>query len=236
MMQVEKYSIHSVNKFVVMTDMIGSRDKDRGKATEKAFLATRELNDRFSSDIFLPFKDYKGYDETGGILNTIEHCGPLVFDIAAAFHPYTTRIAVVYGPVHYRREKPDDPRWNAGGKNPIQTMGGEGFVRATDIMARLKSQDRLFELSCSNSLLDQSLSLNIEQMLHEMSNWSEIENSVVKFYRKLRNQNKVGEVLGITQQRVSKIFQQIEFRYFDYRETELNTIFHSYHNEFFSKK
>lgn len=231
---VNQFHLQSTEKYVIMTDMKRSRDEDESVASEKAVNLIGFLNRRYRSDIFLPFQVYRGYDEIVGILKSIEHLCPLFIDVAIMLHPFITRIAVVHGKINYQYSNTEVNVWNSGklGDEGFITMGGDAFVKANDILGKLKKIDRLFKLQGRNELLDRSLSLNIEEMLREIKNWSKIENDVVNLYRKFRNQVKVAEQLGISQQRVSKIFQQISYSHIDFQEAEINAIFHEYHKNY----
>jgi hypothetical protein len=229
--EANNFQFQTAEKFVVMTDMIGSRALDHSDASEKAVNLLEHVNRNFHSEIFLPFQAYKGYDEIVGILNSIEHLGPLLIDIAIMLHPFATRIVAVHGNVHYQMSPSDGSIWNSGKQGAVEfvTMGGEAFVMATDITDTLKKNGRIFQFHGRRELLDRSLSLIIEGMLHEIQTWSNVQRNAVRLYRKIKNQAEVAKQLGISQQRVSKIFQQIRYSRFDFKETEINAIFRGYH-------
>lgn len=204
--------------FVFLGDIVSSRKINN----EAGFQRHLEeicalLNRTHRSEIHADFKIVKGIDEIGAVLRCPSRLYEIIDTLLKELHPYRMRMVLVYDCIDVGVETGD-----------VSRMDGRAFHRASLMMEELKKSRLLFRLSFGNDLLDAMIESQVNLILLLKSHWSETERRVIREYEKTGNQYKVAEVLGISQQAVSKNITKSYWKEIRLIEEKLNEVIESY--------
>ncbi|MDL1969985.1 MAG: SatD family protein [Candidatus Desulfofervidaceae bacterium] len=204
--------------FVLLGDVVHSRYiTDREKFQEKLIMACKRVNATYSSDIYADFKILKGIDEVGGILSVISNSYRIIRTISEEIHPNLIRFVLVWDYVDLISDTTD-----------ISKMDGIAFHKASEMLNKLKETKFLFDMCVTDEIIDMAITGQVNLISFIKRNWSPRQYQVIKAYEKIKNQQKVAERLGITQQAVSKILGYSGWKEISTVEESLNYILHAY--------
>ncbi len=204
--------------FVFLGDIVSSRKI----SNEVAFQRHLEeicglLNRTHRNEIHADFKILKGIDEIGAVLRCASRFYEITDRLLKELYPHRMRTVLVYDCIDGGVETGD-----------VSKMDGRAFHRASLMMEELRKSRLLFRLSFGNDLLDAMIEGQVNLILLLKSHWSQTERKVIREYEKTRNQYRVAEVLGISQQAVSKNITKSYWKEIRQIEDKLNAVIESY--------
>lgn len=177
---------------VLMMDMVGSASlPDRAAATRRLEEAIGRTNQKFAEDLFAPFEVTRG-DETAAVLQSIARAYDMMTAISEAMYPVTFRSVLVYDELTAGLET-----------RRSSVIDGPAFYRADEMMEALKKTQKTFSLSSSQEDLDEPIEALVNLLQWRWNEMTDLQRRIVRLYQQERNQSRVGEKLGRSQQQVS---------------------------------
>lgn len=204
--------------YVILGDVISSRKiDDRDGFRKNIERACQAVTSRYSEDIYTDFKILKGIDEFGGVLYSITNVYNIISTILNLLYPESVRFVLVLDYIDTGLETGD-----------VARMDGPAFHRAADMINNLKKLNLKFHMSVGDEVVDSAISGEINLILIIKSNWSATQFRAVQEYEKDKSQSEVAEILGVTQQAVSKALTRSMWKDIRHIEGNLNYILNSY--------
>ena len=209
--------------FVLLGDVVSSRqiaDRDlfQGQLNELC----RNINDWYGNDIFAPFKILKGLDEMGGVLENISNFYNIINTVAESLYPQVMRCALVYDFVDTALDSRD-----------VSRMDGPAFHRSSQSISQLKKTERRISISVQDEILDRTLAGEINLLLLFRHDISPKQRKIIKEYELIKNQMKVAERFGISQQSVSLALRRSRWKMIKELEDELDHSLQAYQKRIF---
>lgn len=194
--------LEMTKKYVVLIgDVVGSKTiRDREAFRRRLQSACDQVNSAFSKDLYAELKIIKGVDEVSGVLTKLENVYRIVESVSETIHPNLIRFAIVYGPLDIGLGSKDAAR-----------MDGIAFHKAADTVAQLKKTGDLVAVQLGDDLVDRLLTSHMNLVFFLQRGWTERQFELATLYRKLGNQEKVAERLGIIQPTVSKALKAANY-------------------------
>lgn len=204
--------------YLILGDVVSSRDIEDKTAFQKKINNTiQRINHIYRNDIYADFKILKGIDEIGGVLLSVANSYEIVTFINDCLHPDAMRFVVVRGQIEIAYETQD-----------VSKMDGPVFHKAASLMAQLRKSGSLFVIYTGNDVTDPLFSDIANLILTQKYDWYPHQVKVVSEYRYLKNQKKVAQKLGITQQAVSKVLRYVNWKEIARVEQEINLLLARY--------
>jgi len=204
--------------YVILGDVISSsRISDRENFQKRFEETCKEINIRYTNDMYADFKILKGIDEIGGVLSTMSNSYKIITNILERLYPNLMRFVLVLDYIDTSVET----------RNVIK-MDGPAFHKASDIMSTLKKSKLMFDMYVGDKVIDTAIAGQINLILLLKKNWSARQHQIVKEYKISKNQYEVAKNLGITQQAVSKTLNLSMWKEIKNIEEKLDYILHNY--------
>ena len=204
--------------YLVLGDVVSSREiEDKTAFQKKLHNAIETINRIYRKDIYADFKILKGIDEIGGVLLSVANSYEIVASINDYLHPDAMRFVILRGKIEIGLETQD-----------VSQMDGPVFHKAAALMAQSRKSESLFVISVGFDEIDTLVSNIINLILAQKYNWYPHQAAVVREYRYLKNQKKVAEKLGLTQQAVSKVLKYLNWKEIAQVEQEIDSALGKY--------
>jgi len=197
---------------VVLGDVVGSREVADREALQRDLQGSMQaVNQRHEDDVLASFSLLKGVDEFGGVLTGISALYDIVKTIYRSTSPTAVRFAGAYGRVDVGSERRE-----------VAEMNGPAFHRADGLLSDIDVDGRLFALYTGDDLLDIFIGNYVNLCLMQMSEWTPRETEIVDAYERMGTQSVAAEELDVSQQRVSNVIRETNWKEFRRMESDLN--------------
>ncbi|WP_121823642.1 SatD family protein [Halostella salina] len=204
--------------FVVLGDVVGSREvADRESLQLSLQNSIEKINKRHANDIRADFSLLKGVDELGGVLTGVSPLYEVIKTIYRGTFPTGVRFAGVYDRVDVGSEQ-----------NDVAEMDGPAFHLADGLLSDLDADGRLFSLYTGDDLLDVLIGNYVNLCLMQMNEWTRREMEIVDTYERVGTQNEAAGELDVSQQRVSNVIGETNWKQFHRMESDLNDALATY--------
>lgn len=204
--------------FVLLGDVVSSRQiTDRDQFQSRLAELCSMINTEYANDIYAPFKGLKGLDEIGGVLKDISNAFNIIILISETLYPCKMRCSLVYDFVDTALDSGD-----------VAKMDGPAFHRASKAILELKETELLTRIAVEDEVLDKILEGEINLILLFREARTPKQRKIIKEYELIKNQIKVSETLGLSQQHVSMTLKRTRWKMLKDLEEELNRSLHSY--------
>jgi len=198
--------------FVVLGDVVGSREvTDREALQRHLQRSMEEINRRCGNDIRADFSLLKGVDEFGGVLTGVSALYEVVKTIYRGTYPTAVRFAGAYDRVDV-----------GSTRNDVAEMDGPAFHLADGLLSDLDADSRLFSLHTGGDLFDILIGNYVNLCLMQMNEWTPREMEIVDAYERLGTQSEAAGELDVSQQRVSNVVGETNWKEFHRMESDLN--------------
>ena len=198
--------------FVLLGDVVSSRQiAERDLFQDRLNDICRSVNEQYDNDVYAPFKTLKGLDEMGGVLKNISNFYNIINTLAESLYPHVMRCALVYDFVDTALDSRD-----------VSKMDGPAFHRSSQSISQLKKTERRISISVQDEILDLTLAGQINLLLLFRHEISPKQRKIIKEYELIKNQMKVAELFGISQQSVSLALRRSRWKIIRDLEDELN--------------
>jgi hypothetical protein len=204
--------------FVLLGDVVSSRQiVDRDRFQSRLAELCSMINAEYAYDIHASFKGLKGLDEIGGVLKDVSNIFNIIIIISETLYPCKMRCSLVYDFIDTALDSGD-----------IAKMDGPAFHRASKAILELKETELLTRIAVEDEVIDKILEgeINLIQLFRESR--TPKQRKIIKEYELTKNQIKVSERLGLSQQYVSMTLKRTRWKMLKDLEDELNRSLHSY--------
>ncbi len=209
--------------FILLGDVVSSRQiADRDLFQDRLNEMCRSINERYDNNIYAPFKTLKGLDEMGGVLKSISNFYNIISTVAESLYPQVMRCALVFDFVDTALDSRD-----------VSRMDGPAFHRSSQSILELKKTERRISISVQDEILDRTLAGEINLLLLFRHDISPKQRKIIKEYELVKNQMKVAESFGISQQSVSLALRRSRWKMINELEDELNQSLQAYQKRIF---
>lgn len=203
---------------VLLGDVVSSRQiVDRDRFQNRLAELCSMINAEYANDIYAPFKGLKGLDEIGGVLKDISNAFNIIILISEMLYPCKMRCSLVYDFVDTALDSGD-----------IAKMDGPAFHRASKAILELKETELLTRIAVEDEVFDKILEGEINLILLFREARTPKQRKIIKEYELIKNQIKVSERLGLSQQYVSMTLKRTRWKMLKDLEEELNRSLYSY--------
>lgn len=168
------------------------------------------INTKYSTDFLMPLKITQGINQIAGALKSIKHIYTIISFIEDQLYPQKIRFVLLHGELNSSTSKKD-----------ISYVYGSLLEKSQNRMDELKKTAFIFDLK-SNSPNDSAVKWQMNLIFHIKSSWSLNKRRIIMEYGKLNNQQQVAELIGISQQAVSKNLNNSYFEDIKLIEADLN--------------
>jgi len=204
--------------FVLLGDVVSSRHiVDRDRFQSRLAELCSMINTEYASDIYAPFKGLKGLDEIGGVLKDISNAFNIIILISETLYPCKMRCSLIYDFVDTALDSGD-----------VAKMDGPAFHRASKAILELKETELLTKIAVEDEVIDKILEgeINLMQLFREAR--TPKQRKIIKEYELTKNQTKISERFGLSQQYVSMTLKRTRWKMLTDLVEELNRSLHSY--------
>jgi len=200
--------------YVLMMDIIGSaRLPDREAVTRRLEEVIAATNRAFGDDLFAPFEVTRG-DETAAVLHSAAHAYDIMAGISEAMAPVRFRSVLVFDEL------------TAGlDTRRSSVIDGPAFYRADDMMRALKKTQRTFALCSGDEELDGPTEALVNLLQWRWAEMTDLQRRIVRLYQQERNQSRVGQKLGRSQQQISYALNATKWELVDAAESAVRHLF-----------
>lgn len=177
--------------FVLLVDVIGSAKlHDRQSLSVSLGEALVILNQQFKDSLFAPFEITRG-DEVAAVLTSVKPLYRICRTFNDYLHPVKFRLALAHGEL------------NAGLETRRSTIiDGEAFYQAEKVMQKLKKCQRFVGLSTQALAVEPVLQSQLNLLLWQWGGLTSLQQQIVSLYLKERNQVRVANRVGRSQQQI----------------------------------
>lgn len=187
-------------RYVVLVDVVGSRDIDDRAAFESRLERALEyVNESESESISTPFTRMKGIDEFGCVLTRISPVPDVMSAILDRIHPSYARFAVASGEIDIQ----------ADGET-VARMDGPAFHRASALLDELEDDGMYVDVDTDRET-DGLLAGALNLLMLERENLTDRQVEVILSYERKGTQSKAAEELGLQQQAVSNTLRRANY-------------------------
>ncbi len=187
------------SKFILLSDIAGSRNITDRKRFEKKLAATLQQVQQQYADVFeMPIQVWKGLDETAAMLRAPWQLYNVMDAVDEGIAPLTMRFVLVRGRVD---TMPEDGN--------ISKADGEAFHIAAARMLELKKEDLKFSCATGDADFDAAWQGQLNLLWLLKRGWTARQRIIYRMYRETALQDVVAKKLGISQQTVSKTLKSI---------------------------
>jgi|GEM_PF-1082810 hypothetical protein len=178
--------------YVLVSDVVGSSQlPDRASLTAKLQGALGAINSEHAEHFVAPLEITRG-DEMAAVLRSVCSAYDIMAALEDALYPVRFRSALVFDELTAGLET---------ARSGI--IDGPAFYVAHEQMSVLKRTKRTFCLASGQSELDEAAEVLVNLLQWRWNEMTDLQRKIVRLYQKERNQLKVGEMLGRSQQQVS---------------------------------
>ena len=190
----------SPQKFVLLSDVVGSRNIRDRRGFEKKLAATLKAMQQQHHSVFeMPIQVWKGLDETAAMLKQPWKLYELMDAMDEAIAPAKIRFVLVKETVDVM------PQHNA-----VAEADGAAFHLAATRMLDLKKSGLKFTCSTGNDPFDQAWQSQVNLLWLVKGRWTERQRRMFRMYSQTGLQDDVAKRLNISQQTVSKTLKSID--------------------------
>lgn len=199
---------------VLLIDIIRSTElPNRAAATSRLEKANRKANRAFADDLFAPFEITRG-DEAAAVLRSVARTYEMIVSIGESIYPVTFRSVLVYGDL------------TAGlDSRRSSVIDGPAFYRANEIMQALKKTQKTFALATGQEKLDGPTGALVNLLQWRWNQMTDLQRRIVRLYKQEKNQSRVGDKLGRTQQQISHALNATKWELIDTAEAAIRQLF-----------
>lgn len=187
--------------YVLLADVVHSRDIERRADFESRLAATFESLNREKSDVLAtPLSPMKGLDEFGCVLTAVAPVVDVILGILNATHPVSVRFAVANGGIDVGL-----------GRDTVAEMDGPAFHRASELLEQLKENDLRVAVDTGSSV-DALAATSLNFLTLQRMSLTSRQLEVVRAYDRHGTQPDAANELDISQQAVSKTLRDVDYR------------------------
>lgn len=178
--------------YVLVADVVGSSQvADRADLTRKLQEAADSINQEHGHALFANLEITRG-DEMSAVLTSLSSAYDLMSALEQALYPIRFRSVLVYDELTAGLETR-----RAG------IIDGPAFYRAHERMAQLKKSKKTFALASGQGELDEAAEVLVNLLQWRWNEMTDLQRQIVRLYQQERNQLRVAELLGRSQQQIS---------------------------------
>lgn len=203
---------------IIIGDVIKSSKKFHPGKWENFHLSIEIINERFQSDLIIPFTIYSG-DSFGAVCKDISSAAEIILAMQEVQEYYTSRYVIIKDEISYGIDE----------KNFL-TLVGPALWKSEEKLNSIKKNKKLFIADLENELLSLTLNTILNLILSVRNDWNEQEWEVYRNYNQEVKQKELAKQLGITQQYVSKIIRQARMGLIKESEENLKKIINGIHS------
>ena len=187
-------------KFVLLSDVVGSRHIGNRKKFEKSLTAAvNRVNTEQRSIFELEVRIWKGLDELAAIVANPAGLYAVMDTISAEIAPQQMRFVVVKGAVD-----------TASAEGDVSKADGDAFPKAAALMIELKKEGLPFACDTGNEQTNRLWKTQVNLLMLLKKGWTAQQYQVYRLYSTSGSQEAVAKQLKISQQAVSKTLKSIE--------------------------
>lgn len=182
----------SMKLYVLVTDVIGSSQlSDRARLTKDLQVAADEVNAEFGRHLFADLEITRG-DEMSAVLTSVSGAYDVLATLERILHPRRFRSVLVYDELTAGLDTK-----RAG------IIDGPAFYQAHEHMAELKRSKKTFTLASGQVELDEAAEVLVNLLQWRWGEMTDLQRQIVRLYQQEKNQLRVAELLGRSQQQIS---------------------------------
>ena len=186
--------------YVLYGDVIGSRSiSDRPAFTKKIGATIERVNELFEKQCLAPLKIEKGLDEVAAAAQTPIVLLQIATEISRLLLPQQMRFVIAAGNIDTAVEGRD-----------VSRMDGDAFHKAAAMLSELKSEKLWLKCDTTNRQFDYAAENQLNALMLVKKNWTARQVVLYQTYGEHKNQVKVAEIIGVTQQVISKQMTAID--------------------------
>jgi SatD family (SatD) len=144
---------------------------------------------------------FKCTDEIGAVLNSLQDVFKIINLILDEVHPYQIRFSLVRDIIDVGEESDD-----------VASMDSPAFHRAAVVINQLKQNGLLFNIATDETITDMSITNQVSMLLLLRQRWSVKHYKIVTEYRNGKSQQVIANNLNVSQQEVSRLLRQINWK------------------------
>lgn len=207
-------------KIIIIGDVIKSSKKFNSVKWKNFHLSIEIINERFQSDLIIPFAIYSG-DSFGAVCSNISSAVEIILAMQEVQKYYSSRHVLIEDEISYGIEKRN-----------FLTLVGPALWKSEEKLNILKKEKKLFLSEFDNELLSVTLNTIMNLILSVKADWNEQEWLIYRNFDQGLRQKDMAMQLGITQQYVSKIVRQARMSLIKESEKNLKYIVNEIHTQF----
>lgn len=178
--------------YVLLSDVVASSSlPDRDDLTKRLQGAATKVNQAHAGDLFADMEITRG-DEMAAVLRSASGVYDLLTVLETELYPTRFRSVLVY----------DDLSAGLDSRRSA-VIDGPAFYQAQDKMQALKRTRNSFCLSSGQPEFDEAAEVLVNLLQWRWNEMTELQRQIVRKYQEVRNQQKVAEMLGRSQQQIS---------------------------------
>ena len=192
----------AANYFVLLGDVVLSRNiANREEFQLRLQSACEKAFRQYPATFYTKIKLLKGTDEIGAVLNSRQDVFSIINLILDEVHPYQIRFSLVRDIIDVGEESDD-----------VASMDGPAFHRASVVINQLKQNGLLFNIATGETVTDMSITNQVSMLLLLRQRWSVKHYKIVMEYRNGKSQQAIANNLNFSQQEVSRLLRQINWK------------------------
>jgi transcriptional regulator len=186
-------------KFVLLSDVVGSRNiTDRRKFEKKLSATLQKVQQQYEGVFEVPVQVWKGLDETAAIIKAPWQLYDVMDAIDEGLHPHYMRFVLVKGSVDVLPKNGD-----------VSKADGEAFHKAAELMVSLKQSGLKFSCTTQQPATDMAWQAQVNLLWLVKQRWTDRQRNIYRLYNQTGLQEAVAKQLKIVQQTVSKTLKSI---------------------------
>ncbi len=184
-------------KIVILADIISSKKFFNSENSLQQLKASlNKINKQFYQQLHIPFEIVAG-DSFGGVAHHLSDATEIVFTIQQEIYPLNARIVLVQDEIIYNSNR-----------QKFNEISGKALWKANDLITSTRKNKLLFSISLPDEYLQTSLHCVCNLILEQKSTWKTTSWNINKYYQKNYTQQKIADILSITQQYVSQAIKK----------------------------
>lgn len=182
----------SMKLYVLLSDVVGSSSlPDRADLTARLQTASERVNEEHRNDLFANLEITRG-DEMAAVLRSASNVYDVLMVLEEELYPVRFRSVLVYDELTAGLET-----------RRSSVIDGPAFYKAQDKMGALKRTRNTFSLASGQAEFDEAAEVLVNLLQWRWNEMTELQRQIVRNYQDVRNQQKVAELLGRSQQQIS---------------------------------
>jgi hypothetical protein len=178
--------------YVLVTDVVGSSQlADRAALTGRLQEAAHWINGEHSDALFARLEITRG-DEMSAVLKSVSGAYDLMSALEQTLYPVRFRSVLVYDELTAGLET-----------RRSSIIDGPAFYRSHEKLANLKKTKKTFALSSGQAELDEAAEVLVNLLQWRWNEMTDLQRQIVRHYQQEKNQLRVAELLGRSQQQIS---------------------------------